>query len=92
MLPHCDRVRQVADDLHIYPGQGHLEKDYENGLARRLRKTGCRVSQRCPIQVRDEDGMVLGDYYAGLLVEENLIVELIACRMLADERTAQALG
>jgi GxxExxY protein len=92
LLALCDRIRQIAYDLHIYLGHGHLEKVYENGLAHRLRKTGLRVSQQSPIQVRDEDGTVLGDYYADLLVEENLIIELKACRMLVDEHTAQALG
>jgi len=92
LLALCDRIRQIAYDLHIYLGHGHLEKVYENGLSHRLRKIGLRLSQQCPIQVRDEDGTVLGDYYADLLVEENLIVELKACRMLSDEHTAQALG
>jgi GxxExxY protein len=92
ILDLCDRIRQTAYDLHIYLGHGHLEKVYENGLAHRLRKTGLRVNQQCPIQVYDEDGTVLGDYFADLLVEEILIVELKACRMLVDEHTAQALG
>ncbi len=92
ILDLCDRIRQTAYDLHIYLGHGHLEKVYENGLAHRLRKTGLRANQQCPIQVRDEDGTVLGDYFADLLVEENLIVEIKACRMLANEHTAQALG
>jgi GxxExxY protein len=92
ILDLCDRIRQTAYDLHIYLGHVHLEKVYENGLAHRLRKTGLRVNQQCPIQVYDEDGTVLGDYFADLLVEEILIVELKACRMLVDEHTAQALG
>jgi GxxExxY protein len=92
ILELCDRIRQIAYDLHIFLGHGHLEKVYENGLAHRLRKAGLRVSQQSPIQVFDEDGTVLGDYYADLLVEENLIVELKTCRMLGDEHTAQALG
>ena len=32
----CDRIRQVAYDLHLYLGTGYLEKVYENGLAHRL--------------------------------------------------------
>jgi GxxExxY protein len=92
LLALCDRIRQIAYDLHIYLGHGHLEKVYENGLSHRLRKTGLRVSQQCPIQVRDKDGTMLGDYYVDLLVEETLIVELKACRTLSDEHTAQALG
>ena len=29
----CDKIRQVAYDLHVYLGVGYLEKIYENGLA-----------------------------------------------------------
>ena len=32
----CDKLRQIAYDLHVYLGVGYLEKVYENGLAHRL--------------------------------------------------------
>jgi len=88
----CDRVRQTAFDLHTFLRHGHLEKVYENGLAHRLGKTGLKVEQQHPLQVRDEDGTVLGDYFADLFVENSLIVELKACKTLADEHIAQVLG
>jgi GxxExxY protein len=88
----CDRVRQVAYDIHVYHGHGHLEKVYENALAHRLRKAGLRVKQRHPINVLDEDGTLLGDYFADLLVEGALIVELKTVRALAPEHEAQILG
>ena len=88
----CDRVRETAFALHRFLRQGHLEKVYENGLAHRLWKAGVRVEQQHPLQVRDEDGTVLGDYIADLLVENELIVEVKACRTLADEHMAQLLG
>lgn len=40
----------------------------------------------------DEDGTVLGDYFADLYVEESLIIELKACKTIADEHMAQVLG
>ncbi len=88
----CDRVRQTAYDIHVFLGQGHLEKVYENALVHRLRNAGFEVRQQHPIQVRDEDGTVLGDYQADLFVESRLIVELKAAKALADEHTAQLLG
>jgi len=57
----CDRVRQTACEIHLYLGNGHLEKVYENALAHRLRKAGMSVQQQCPINVYDEDGTLLGD-------------------------------
>lgn len=50
------------------------------------------VERQKPLQVRDEDGTVLGDYFADLFVENCLILELKACRALAPEHTAQTLG
>ena len=92
ILELCNRVRQVAFDLHVYLRHGHLEKVYENGLAHRLRRAGLRIEQQYPLKVLDDDGMVLGDYYADLFVEGCLIIELKACKALAAEHTAQVLG
>lgn len=88
----CDVVRETAYELHRYLRHGHLEKIYENGLFYRLRKHGLRVEQQVPLRVTDEDGTVLGDFVADLVVEGVLLIELKACRTLADEHTAQLLG
>jgi GxxExxY protein len=88
----CDVVRQTGFELRQYLGSGHLKKVYENGLAHRLRKLGIRVECQVPIKVFDEDGTLLGDYVADLLIEGALIVELKACRTTVDEHVAQLLG
>jgi GxxExxY protein len=88
----CDIVRQTAYGIHVYHSNGHLEKVYENALAHRLRKLGLDVQQQHPVKVYDEDGTEIGDYYADLLVEKRLIVELKAAKAIADEHVAQLLG
>jgi GxxExxY protein len=88
----CDQVRQISYDIHVYHGHGHLEKVYENALAHRLRKAGLDVKQQHPIKVYDEDGTLIGDYLADLLVEGVLIAELKAVKALANEHEAQILG
>src|SRR2546422_411699 len=88
----CNIVRQIAYDIHVYHGNGHLEKVYENALAHRLRKLGLSVQQQHPITVFDEDGTLIGEYYADLLVEGCLIVELKTAKALANEHRAQVLG
>ena len=88
----CDRVRETGLKLHGYLRHGHVEKVYENGLAHRLRKAGMRVEQQVPIKVYDEDGTELGSFAADLLVEGILIVELKACKSVADEHVSQILG
>lgn len=88
----CDLVRETAYAIHIFHGHGHLEKVYENALAHRLRKAGLEVKQQFPLTVFEEDGIVVGEYFADLLVEDRLIVELKACRTMTDEHVAQILG
>ena len=54
----CDQLRQIAYDIHVYHGHGHLEKVYENALAHRLRKIGLEVKQQYPLKVQDEDAQI----------------------------------
>lgn len=88
----CDTIRQIAFDIHAYHGHGHLEKVYENALAHRLSKIGFAVSQQEPVKVYDEDGTLIGDYLADLVVDGWLIIELKAAMALAEEHIAQILG
>jgi GxxExxY protein len=88
----CDQVRETAFRLHCYLRHGHLEKVYENGLAHRLRNAGLVVYQQHPLEVRDEDGTLLGEFVADLLVEFPRLVELKARATLIDAHTAQLLG
>lgn len=69
-----------------------MEKVYENGLAHRLRKSGRMVLQQHALQICDEDDTVLGEYLADLFIEQQVIVELKACKAHADEHVAQLLG
>ncbi len=88
----CDVVRETSFALHRYHRNGHMEKIYENGLAHRLRKQGLEVKQQHPLSVYDEDGTLLGEFFADLFVENLLIVELKAARAVGDEHVAQLLG
>jgi GxxExxY protein len=88
----CDIVRQTSFEIHCYHRSGHLEKIYENALAHRLRKKGIEVEQQHQLSVYDEDGTSLGDFYADLFVGGKLIVELKACKEIANEHIAQLLG
>jgi GxxExxY protein len=62
-------------------GCGFLEKCYENALAYELRKLGMKVEQQVPLQVWYED-VVVGEYFADLLVEGVVLVELKAIQGL----------
>jgi GxxExxY protein len=88
----CDLVRETSFAVHTYHRNGHLEKVYENALVNRLRKVGLKVRQSHPLTVYDEDGTVLGEYFADLFIEDCLIVELKACKTIANEHVAQIMG
>jgi GxxExxY protein len=88
----CDIVRETSFAIQKYHRHGHLEKIYGNALAHRLRNLGLRIEQQYPLNVYDEDGFLLGEYFADLMVEQKLIVELKAVREMADEHVAQLPG
>ena len=88
----CDLVRQTAYEIHIYHGHGFLEKVYENALAHRLAKAGLEVQTQFPLPVYDQDGTPIGDYFADLLVADELVIELKAAKTLNAEHEAQILG
>ena len=92
IMPLCDIVREAGYAAHRFLRNGHVEKVYENSLANRLRKIGLKVVQQHPLAVYDEDGTLLGDFYADLFVEDCLIIELKAVRAIVDEHVAQLLG
>lgn len=88
----CDVVRETSFSIHRYLRHGHLEKVYENALAHRLRKLGFSVEQQFPVDVHDEDGTLLGQFFVDLLIEGDLIIELKAAKSMASEHVAQVLG
>ena len=70
---------------------GFLEKVYEKALLIELGKTGLNVQAQCPIEVQYEE-QVVGEYFADLLVEGKVIVELKANKALTAENEAQLLN
>jgi GxxExxY protein len=72
-------------------GCGFLEKVYENALAHELRKSGLRVAQQHPVPVY-YDGVQVGDFFADLLVEDEVLVELKAARAFDPAHEAQCLN
>ena len=72
-------------------GFGFLEKVYENAMVIELRKMGCKVLQQKNIKVFYEN-QVVGDYYADLLVDDSVIVELKAMESLCEEHEAQLIN
>jgi GxxExxY protein len=65
---------------------------YENALVHRIRKsTDLIVAQQYPIKVIYDD-VVVGEFFADLLVAERVLVELKSVSVLMPEHSAQALN
>lgn len=80
-----------AFTVHNTLGAGFLEKVYGNALAHELRKRDLAVAQQRGIKVV-YDGTVVGDYFADLLVEERLLVELKTVKALEEAHCAQCMN
>ena len=72
-------------------GYGFLEKVYENAMVIECQKEGIPVAAQAPISVL-YDGKIIGEYFADLLVDDRVIVEIKASKMLAPENEAQLLN
>ena len=72
-------------------GVGFLEKVYENALVHELRKKGVLAEAQRSIIVL-YDGVVVGEYFADILVNDTVIIELKASKNLDEVFTAQCLN
>jgi GxxExxY protein len=94
MLKHQDLTeRIIAAFYEVYNtlGWGFLETVYQNAMQHELRKRGLRVYPQSKIDVF-YDGVHVGEYFADLLVEDCVILELKAAEQLAPEHEAQLLN
>lgn len=75
---------------HVYNtlGFGYLEKVYENSMKIELQKIGLKVETQKPIKVYYE-GQVVGEYYADVLVEEKVLIELKSAAAITIEHESQ---
>ncbi len=69
-------------------GVGFLEKVYENAMAQELGAAGLAFVQQCSVTVH-YNGVSVGEYFADLLVEDALLVELKTVKALDDSHRMQ---
>ncbi len=92
--PHSeltDKIIAAAYDVHNQLGFGFAEKIYENAMIIKLGQKGLKAIQQAPITVFFE-GHLVGDYFADILVNDSVIVELKAVSELAKAHEAQILN
>lgn len=86
--PVTERIIGCAFRVANALGHGFVEKVYENALAHEMRKCGLGVVQQRGIVVF-YDGVIVGEYTADLLVEDQVIVELKVVGALGDVHVPQ---
>ena len=72
-------------------GSGFLEKVYENALAIELKTSGLKCVQQQPIPVSYQ-GIVVGEYYADILVEGEVVLEIKAAKEIDESHQAQLIN
>ncbi len=78
-------------DVHNQLGFGFLEKVYENALMVALGDRDVHAVQQAPIKVRYRN-VEVGNYFADILVENKVILELKAKANFASVDEAQLLN
>jgi GxxExxY protein len=84
-------IIESACEVHNTLGCGLLEKVYENALVRelRLRKKHVSVQKECKVIYK---GDKVGTYYADLVIEEKVIIEVKSAEKIDNVHRAQLLN
>jgi GxxExxY protein len=84
-------IRGCVFEVYRQLGCGYLEKVYERARLRELSLHGLQAETQVPFDVRYK-GMVVGEYFADMVVERSVILELKAQQLLPRESEAQLLN
>ena len=91
---HFELTKEIIGtfyDVYNMLGYGFLEKVYENALAIELGIRGFQVEQQKPIAIHFRN-QIIGEYFADILVNGLIILELKATRTLVKDHEAQLLN
>ena len=85
------RIMGLAMQVHKELGFGFLEKVYENALMVIFRRKVIKAIQQAPLTVHFFDEVV-GEYYADIMVEDRIILELKTVAKITDVHRSQTLN
>ena len=86
-----DKIIKAFYQVNNTLGYGFLEKVYERAMIIELRKLGCRAEQQKNIKVY-YDSEEIGDYFADIIVDDCVIIELKAAETLCEEHETQLIN
>ncbi len=85
------KINGAIFEVNKVLGTGFLEKVYENALLFELRNMGLKAEAQVPINI-DYKGQMVGEYFADIVVEDVIILELKAVESLQKIHEAQLLN
>src|SRR5690348_3562699 len=86
-----NKIIRAFYSVYTKLGFGFLEKVYENAMIIELQKTGLCCTRQHPIKVLYEE-IIIGDYYADIIVENSIILELKAVETICKEHELQLIN
>ena len=85
------KIRAAIFEVNRILGAGFLEKVYENALLIELKKRGLYAKAQVPINISYK-GEIVGEYFADIVVENKVIIELKAVESILKIHEAQLLN
>jgi GxxExxY protein len=85
------KIRGAVFEVHRQLGSGYLEKVYQRALMLELAEAGLTCQEQHPISVNYK-GQIVGDYFADILVENKIILEIKAQQQLKSEHQSQIIN
>jgi len=86
-----EKIIKAYYNVYNTLGFGFLEKVYENALMIELKSMGLNCLKQKPISVYFKENCV-GEYFADIIVEDCVILELKAAEGIIEEHEAQLLN
>ena len=87
----CYKIVGCCMEVHTQLGAGLLEQCYHNALYFELKNQGHNVGYNSPFNV-EYKGNRVGEYYADLVVNNKIIIELKSVKALSPAHSAQLIN
>ena len=88
---NADQIIQAFYTVYNKLGYGFLEKVYVNALMIELEKSGINAKHQQPLRVL-YDNVTVGEYFADIVVDDLIIIEVKAAKGLTLDHEAQLLN
>ena len=86
-----EKIIEIFYRVYNKLGYGFLEKIYENAIMLEFEREGIPAVSQFAIKVVYED-KIIGEYFADILVDNKVIIEIKAAKSIAIENEAQLLN